>query len=215
MQHTFDQTAARIAARNTAENIRTRLTLRFSLLYFSAFVAGLLLCRVLPPLSLPPLRDMIQASIRPPLTDCALARDAIRAILLSAKYELALLIALTVSGMTLFCDRVCGLLTMLFGLRGGIFCFGVIGLTVHQPIFAGSLLFCLFFFALLGNAAVLLNAATESVIFSYRYRDTAHGLRRERDAVSVQFILHILCHTGILIVIAAARAILWAAIQKM
>ena len=216
MQHTFDQTAAaRIAARNTPENIRTRLTLRFSLLYLIAFIAGLLLCRALPLASSPALQNASQAAVRSPLIGCTLARDGIRAILLSAKYELILLAALTVSGMTLFCDRACGALTALHGFLCGILCFGIAAWTVRHPELSGELPFFLCFFAQLADAAVLLNVATEAVIFSYRYRDAAHSQRRERDALSVHFILHTMTCAGILIVIATARAILLLAVKNV
>lgn len=216
MQHIFDQTAAaRIAARNTPENIRTRLTLRFSLLYLIAFIIGLLLCRALPLASFPTLQNASQAALRSPLIGCTLARDGIRAILLSAKYELILLAALTVSGMTLFCDSACGALTALHGLLFGILCYVVALLTLRQPNTPGALPFFLCFFAQLANAAVLLNAATEAVIFSYRFRDAAHSQRRERDALSVHFILHTMTCAGILIVIAAARAVLLLTVKNV
>ena len=216
MQHTFDRkTAARIAARNHPENIRLRLTLRFALPYFALFVAALLLCRTVPVTDLPAIRSILERTMSSPLTGCQTARECIRAILWSARYEGLLLALLLIGGMTLFCESVCGAVLALHGAVCGFWCYGSVKLTAARHISGENLNFFICFFAMWAISSLLLVCATEAVIFSYRYRDIGHVMRRERDALSVRYMLSALTYLGTLTVTVAIRAVLMLLIQSI
>ncbi|MBO7175814.1 MAG: hypothetical protein J6W14_00430 [Clostridia bacterium] len=211
MQQTFEQhMAARIATRNHPEHIRGRIMLRFTLLYCALFVAALVLCRTVSITDLPIIRSLLARSMTSPFGECHTARECIRAILWSARYEGLLLALLLIGGMTLFCESACGLTLSLYGIICGIQCYGSAKLAAAQQISGGKLAFFVCFFAVWAVTALLLLCTTEAVIFSYRYRDTGRGRRHERDALAVRYILTALTYLGTLTVIAAVRAfLLW------
>ena len=207
MQHTFDRKIiARIAARNSPDNIRFRITLRYTLLYFARFVAGLLLCRTLHLVELSHVGELLGSSMRSSLQGCSSARDGIRAILISAKHECIFLVLLLLSGMTMLTESACGILLTAYGLLCGSFCYGSAIWTVSQRGQAGSLPFFVCFFAMWAVTVLLLSASVEAIIFSYRYRDIGRGPRREREAIAVRYFLLALSYIGTLAVIAALRA---------
>ena len=207
MQHTFDQKiTARIAARNSPDHIRFRLTLRYVLLYLGLFVAGLLLCRTLHLTELPLTEKLLRTSMVSPLENSLSARDSIRAILMSARHEAILLVFLLLSGMTMFTESACGILLSLHGVLCGFFCYGSAILTATQRIESGTRPFFVCFFAMWAVTVLLMSASVDAIIFSYRYRDIGRGPRREREAVAVRYILLALTYIGTLAVIAAGRA---------
>lgn len=211
MQKSFEQSiAARIAVRNEPEHIRMRLTLRFCLFYFAAFAATLTLCRYTPVGSIPSLLARVEQYLTPPFAGCFATRDYIRAILLSSRYDLFALTLLALSGLTYFSHGACRAILFCSALRFGALCWGTVGLELRDPgaIPHGNLTFFIFFFAQLASAAVLLSAAVESVVFSYRYRDACRALRTQRDDLSYRYVLHTLACGGTVVVITALRMLL-------
>lgn len=218
MQNSFDPTiTARIAARNQPEQIRARLTLRLSFIYLSAFVAGLMFCRYA--LShIPHAVHLLSEHIfTPPFSACHAARDYVRQILISARVEILVLALLVLSGMTLFCEHACHGVLSLHALFFGAECYSAIDRVMHGS--AGlphaNLTFFLYFFCQLASVAVLFAAAAEAVIFSCRYRDLVHGLRKEREALSVHYMLCTVSTGGTLAIIAAVRTLMAVMIEKI
>ena len=209
MQQTFEQNmAARIAARNHPEHIRLRITLRFALLYFVLFVVALLFCRAVPITDLPIIKSLLGHAMTSPFGECHTARECIRAILWSARFDGLLCMLFLIDGMTLFCESACGMTVAIHGIVCGVQCYGSAKLAAAQPASGGRLAFFICFFAMWAVTALLLACAVEAVIFSYRYRDTSRALRHEREGLAVRYTLTAMTHLGTLTVIAAVRALL-------
>ena len=202
--------AARLAFRNTPEHIRERLTLRFSLLYFFFFAAGLLLGRALRTETYSAINTYMETWLCHPFDDCIWARDYIRAILREARGELILLAMIAMGGMTMFAGRACAALLAVHAAGFGVICYGTAArvLYVAAPLSHGNLAFFTCFFTELLCAGILLAAATEAAMFSDRYRDACRTLRSRRDPLGARFILLILSLAGMLTVTVAARCLL-------
>jgi hypothetical protein len=214
MQQTFERKlAARIAARNSPEHIRLRLSTHFSLLYLAIFLSGLLLDRILPITALASWQRFFRETLSSPLTGAA-ARDEIRAILFSVRYEAVLLVLLICSGMTMFSGHACRILLALHALLFGTLCHGMTALYMSDPAGHKALTLAVCAISCFAQAVLLLTAAGEAVIFSYRYRDVGRSPRKERDALSVRYALQSLYFIGTMTVIAIIRALLLFALQN-
>lgn len=202
--------AAKIAARNTPGYVRTRLTLRFSLLYFTMFVAGLLLCRVEPLATLPAVETRVAALFEHPFAGCTPARDYVRAVLSASRTDLTVLLLIALSGMTFFSTAASEVLLTAHALPFGVLCGGamraVMGGNIAVP--HANLVFFVYFFSQLALSAVLLTAAAEAVIFSYDYRDACRAQRHQRDTVAVGCFLRTLSMVGTVLLLHTARALI-------
>lgn len=198
---------AGIAARNAPGYVQTRLSLRFSLLYFTMFVAGLLLARFTPLAASKSVVSSVSALFASPFDGCDLARDVIRRILSRARPELILLAAIIFSGMTFFCTAAAETLLTLHALTFGLIGSGAMETVIREatPVTQANLVFFVYFFSQLVLAGILLAAAVDAVVFSYEYRDACRAGRSRRDAVSVAYILRVLSLTGSTVLLHAAR----------
>ena len=207
--------AARIAARNAPENVRTRLTLRFSLCYFTMFVAGMLLWRFTSLSSLPALTPYIAKVFSDPFAGCTLAREMIREVLRAARWDVVALGLISVSGMTYFSTAASDAILIAAALRFGVCASGLI-----QAVAGGAgsmahsrLAFFVYFFAQLCIAGILLAMAADAVVFSYDYRDACRSLRSGRDGLAVAYFLRTVSLIGAMILVHAAYAMILHALQ--
>lgn len=202
--------AARIAARNTPEHVRTQLTLRLAGLCTGMFLLGVLLCRMTPLLTHPAPLARIRAAIADPLSGCESARHMVRAVLRTAWTDISAAALLAVAGMTYFSRTACRLLLGAYSLQFGI-CTAGLALAVRAGVWNsphGSLPFFLYFFARFAVTAVLLSLSAQAIMFSYRYRDAGRSLRHGRDTMAVSYTLCALSHVGTLLLLHTARAML-------
>ena len=218
MQNSFQpKSVAAIAARNDPERIRLRLTLRFSLLYFTMFVLGLLLCRYTFVGALPSLHAQLDALFRSPFSECVLARDHVRAILLFSRHEMLLLLLISMAGLTFFTEAASDAALSAHALLFGVLCYTAVGAILAGDISSelSAFAFFVYFFAQLAQAAILLAAATEAVIFSYEYRDACRALRTQRDHVAVRYVLCAASHVGMILLARAAHALVLMLLEKL
>jgi len=207
--------AARIAARNSTEHVRTRLTLRFSLCYFIMFVAGMLLWRYTSVSTLPALTSHIDGLFTDPFAGCALAREMIRKVLRAARWDVLALGLIAVSGMTYFSTAASDAILIVAAIRFGTCVSGSIGAILGGTVGMahGRLAFFVYFFAQLCIAGILLAMAADAVIFSYDYRDACRSLRSGRDGLAVAYFLRTVSLIGALILVHTAYAMLLHALR--
>lgn len=205
---TDGQLAARIAARNAPENVRTRLTLRFSLCYFTMFVAGMLLWRFTSLSSLPALTAYIDGLFADPFASCTLAREVIREVLRAARWDVVALGLIAASGMTYFSTSASEAMLIAVALRFGACASGLIGTVASGAVGMahGRLAFFVYFFSQLLVAGILLAMAADAVVFSYDYRDACRSLRSGRDGLAVAYFLRTVSLIGAMILVHAAYA---------
>lgn len=200
--------AARIAARNAPENVRTRLTLRFSLCYFTMFVTGMLLWRFTSLSTLPALTSYIDGLFDAPFAGCTMAREVVREILRAARWDVIALFLIAVAGMTYFSTAASEAVLIAAALRFGACASGLIGTVASGSVGMahGRLAFFVYFFAQLLVAGVLLAMAADAVVFSYDYRDACRSLRSGRDGLAVVYFLRTVSLVGAMILVHAAYA---------
>jgi hypothetical protein len=216
MQHTFDKKmASKITARNTPENIRFRMTVRFSLLYLALFTVGLLAQRLLPLTRLSVWKSFFDEALSSPLRGGIPARDEIRAMLFSVRREMLLLVLLLFAGMTMLSERICGAVLSLHAFLFGTLCCSIADTYLSAPAFSAKAVLPICVLAQFANAVILLTAAGEAVIFSYRYRDIGRGPRKMRDSLTVYYILHALTVIGTMTAIGVIRALVLHALQNL
>lgn len=217
MQSAFEQKLLpHLARRNDPAHLRMRLTLRFSLLYFTMFTVAVLLCRRTLLGALPTVRSMTEAVLTDPLADCDTMREQIRAILHFARFDALVALLLAAAGMTYVTRAVNDVLLSLHATCFGCLCYGTIAvLSAGQASIPHAVLvFFVYFFSQLAMAVLLLSAAGEAVIFSYEYRDAGRTLRARRDHIAVQYILHSTAHIGTALILRGVYARLLALLMR-
>ena len=150
MQNSFCPTWFQgLAARNHPARVRSHCLLRFSVLYFAAFTAGVLLCRHTFLGDSAALRSLGEAVLRAPFAGCRYARDYVRAVLHTARWDWGILALIALSGYTFVSRTLSNAALTVHALL-----FGALSHTLLRALSAGdiapasgNLAFFLYFFA--------------------------------------------------------------------